>query len=619
MSTNFQRLGKYELQQRLGRGGMGEVWKAYDLQLHRYVAIKLLHADLQNDPQFITRFEREAQLIASLNHPNIVQVHDFQISRNTGSVNGSTTIAYMVMDYIEGSTLADYISSTSFAGRCPSASEILHLFTSMARAIDYAHQQGMIHRDIKPANILLDKHNTSLNVMGEPILTDFGIAKLLGTSTGSSSGLWHGTELYISPEQAQGYVGNERSDLYALGIILYEICTGAFPFQGSNPTEIMMQHINKQPLAPDLVNPQISPALTAIILRSIAKDPANRFSSASAMSAALAEAFDLPVPEKLDLSVFPDDVASEPTLYKPLPSDIQLVKTSTPPPESVATLLSRASISGAASMGNIPSSSTVLEAGTSALATTPSSTATLVSSQPRRKRRRGLFITLLLLILVLIGSGLVGFFLFSHGKQFTGHAYFVSSLSGADDELLIDLHNVPNPSSGKSYYGWLLSDKSQHSVLSIFLGVLPVSNGAVHMTYQNAQNTNLLGITSRFLVTEEDANSRPHSPSSDQQTWRYYAELSQAPNPGNHLSMLDVLRNLLVNDPTSKEAGLGGLNSWLFKNTGKILEFAGTARDYYGDPTSSDLCGSISSVSSFCLMAKQVLRWTYRRAYLHLP
>src|SRR6266702_6265347 len=131
MSTNPQRLGKYELLERLGQGGMAEVWKARDTQLQRYVAIKILHANLQEDPNFITRFEREAQLIASLHHPNIVQVHDFQITR---SPETNTTIAYMVMDYVEGQTLAVYIRSTSRMGKFPPPTDIVQLFASISRA-----------------------------------------------------------------------------------------------------------------------------------------------------------------------------------------------------------------------------------------------------------------------------------------------------------------------------------------------------------------------------------------------------------------------------------------------------------------------------------------------------
>src|ERR1700680_2780747 len=178
MSTEpLRRLGKYELQERLGQGGMAEVWRALDTELKRHVAIKLLHANLQADPDFVARFQPEAQAIASLRHPNIVQIHDFQVSLPPES---ATPTPYMVMAYIEGQTLADYIADTSSQGKIPSPIEIVNIFTSISQAVDYAHQKGMIHRDIKPSNILLDRHNTERNPMGEPILTDFGLARLLG-------------------------------------------------------------------------------------------------------------------------------------------------------------------------------------------------------------------------------------------------------------------------------------------------------------------------------------------------------------------------------------------------------------------------------------------------------
>ncbi len=141
-------------------------------------------------------------------------------------------------------TLADYLRKTSSRGQIPSPTETVNLFTSISQAIDYAHQQGMIHRDIKPANILLDQRNTTHNTMGEPILTDFGVAKLLSTSATSISGAQLGTPLYISPEQARGYPGDERSDLYSLGVILYEIVTGVTPFRGNTPLDVITQHIH---------------------------------------------------------------------------------------------------------------------------------------------------------------------------------------------------------------------------------------------------------------------------------------------------------------------------------------------------------------------------------------
>src|ERR1700680_4381665 len=262
----LERLGKYELLECLGRGGMGEVWKARDTQLGRYVAIKLLHADLQANPDFVTHFLREAQLVASLHHTNIVQVHDFQLT----DTQGSSVKAYMVMDYIEGGTLADYIANTVRKSRFPPAVDIVSLFTSISLALDYAHQKGMIHRDIKPANILMDTSTATTaagKALGEPILTDFGIARLQGASTSTVTRAMLGTPRYISPEQAESRTIDERSDLYSLGIVLYEILTGITPFRGDNAIVIMMQHMHEKPPPPDLINPNVTPALSSVVLQ----------------------------------------------------------------------------------------------------------------------------------------------------------------------------------------------------------------------------------------------------------------------------------------------------------------------------------------------------------------
>src|SRR5438874_4621116 len=297
MSSGQRRLGKYELKERLGRGGMAEVWKALDTQLQRYVAIKLLHTDLRADPNFMTRFVREAQAIASLRHPNIVQIHDFQAS--TDELDNT---AYMVMNYIEGPTLAEYIRDTSRIGMFPPLADIVHVFASISSAIDYAHRRGMIHRDIKPTNIMLDRRHSPGQQMGKPILMDFGIVKLLGTSANTLTGTGSliGTPLYMSPEQAQGHPGNERSDIYSLGVILYEICTGVRPFQGDNPSVIMLQHISAIPTHPGIINPNIRPALATVILRSLAKDPAARFPTASSMATAMLDALGMTPPPFLN-------------------------------------------------------------------------------------------------------------------------------------------------------------------------------------------------------------------------------------------------------------------------------------------------------------------------------
>src|SRR5713101_3882952 len=624
MSTDAtaRRLGKYELHQRLGSGGMAEVWKALDSQLHRYVAIKILHADLQNDPDFLTRFLREASVVDSLHHPIILNIYDFQIARPPES---KSPFAYMVMDYVEGQTLADYIATTSRQGKFPSGEELVRLFTSISQAVDYAHQRGIIHRDLKPANILLDQRNASSQAI--PVLTDFGLVKLLGPAinrvpTAALTGTWLGTPLYISPEQALGFPGNERSDIYSLGVILYELCTGKVPFQGENAEAIMRQHIHTMPPSPILVNRHILPAQAMVILRCLDKDPAARFISASSLVAALAEAFDLPVPEDLNQPTYPLDDANVPTYYKPLPLHPPTamrpglpLPTKGSPLSPTSAALSTPQVAASARNGlSIPTTPTNGGAGVprppiaqtptinrapnppDAINRVPTSGAPPIRSS--RRRRRGWYIGLIaLVIIMLIGSGLATFFLFTHGgnvvttgNQAVGQAFFVSSGQlnesngqGNNDELQIELHNISIPAAGKSYYAWLLSDNNQARVTVISLGEIFVNHGYVHFHYPGDQNhTNLIALTSRLLITEENGQSVPKQPTSDVRMWRYYAQIPQRPFVvgKQRTSALNAMRALLYDESSLNALGIhGGLNIRLLTNTAKILEWVYSARD----------------------------------------
>jgi eukaryotic-like serine/threonine-protein kinase len=641
VSTPPRHLGKYELQERLGSGGMAEVWKALDTQLRRYVAIKLLHSSLLNDSEFITRFLREAQVIAALHHPNIVQIHDFHISQPPES---DSTTAYMVMDYVEGQTLADYIRNTSRVGKFPQPAEIVHMFSAIATAIDYAHQRGMVHRDIKPANILLDKRNTSRNPMGEPILSDFGIARLIGASTKTLSGLWLGTPLYISPEQAQGHPGNERSDIYSLGVVLYELCTGVPPFQGDNPAAIMMQHVNVLPTPPSLINPHIPPALSMVILRALAKDPHARFASASTMAAALAEAFNLPVPDELGQPAFPNESMFMPTYLTPRSASMEgqqgqqlsspflpTVSASNPGSLSPAqAAFYQNSMPGipvtphlAQSNPGLPTISEVggMVAGANAtpvltptqisgtpvspqqsqnMATPPAAATPLPIASPPKKRtfptRYLLFAIPLILVLLAAGLGSWTLLKNSNTKNNTpspastgivGHATLFSSgqiseasNQGLNDEIQISLQNVAPPRSGKAYYAWLEGDLSKPEQPALLLGSPTVTHGSILFTYKDSQHNNLLATYSQLLITQEDANTTPDQPTFNKSLWSYYAVIPQTPAKGQTFSMLDHLRHLLATESLLQSHGLqGGLDIWYFRNSQKILEVAGSARD----------------------------------------
>ena len=644
MSMQPRRLDKYELRQRLGHGGMAEVWKAYDTQLHRYVAIKVLHPDLQSDPSFITRFEREAQLIASLHHPNIIRIYDFHVSR---ADSAEETVAYMVMDYVEGQTLAHFLTSTSRAGKFPSSNDLLQLFTPICLAVDYAHQKGMIHRDIKPSNILLDRRDTSKYPMGEPILSDFGIARLLDTSTNTRSGWWMGTPLYTSPEQALGEAASERSDIYALSIILYEACTGALPFNGDNPTAIIMQHVNGAPIPPSITNPAISPALASVILRGLARQPEQRYSSASSLCVALAEALHLPVPEVVRQRAFEIADMHNPTFISPArpwpttPTNSRIVMPSNPGftpnnPLSNPGFTPNNPLSNPGFTPNNPLSNPGVPVGsytpdhsaTPSFATqafsntsnasnasqgpTPSSPGFMQTSPPipqpappvqqsGKKGLRGRTIIPIILALVLILASMGALLVLNNQKPaattpnpVAGHAYFLNSgqlnpdnSQGINDEMQLDLENVPAPQAGKAYYAWLLSDQLLNDVQAIPLGRLAVTNGSVHLFYAGtAQHKNMLAFESRILVTQENADMVPASYSPDTKSWVYYSKLPQAPSPKDklHFSMLDHLRHLLSESPELKIRGLhGGLDIWFLRNSQKILEWANAARDEWGN------------------------------------
>ncbi|HXD81966.1 MAG TPA: serine/threonine-protein kinase [Candidatus Acidoferrum sp.] len=267
------KLGQYEVQDFIGQGAMGLVYRAYHVQLQRTGAVKVLQG-IAPDPDSTARFRHEAQAIAQMRHPNIVNVYDF------GEHDG---VPYMIIEFVPGGSLANKLSN----GPLDTATALKYL-RGIAAGLDHAHGLGIVHRDVKPANVLLEKDDT-------PVLADFGLAKLLqGSSLKSMTGVTTGTPAYMAPEQVTGSMVGPAADRYALATIAYEMLTGVIPFDGEGLMELLYAHVHREPSPPSARNHALGPRVDAVIMRGLAKDPAARWESCSAMVDALAAALARP-------------------------------------------------------------------------------------------------------------------------------------------------------------------------------------------------------------------------------------------------------------------------------------------------------------------------------------
>jgi len=260
---------RYELGEVLGYGGMSEVHKGRDVRLGRDVAVKVLRADLARDPQFQERFRREAQNAAALNHPAIVAVYD---TGETRTEHGP--LPYIVMEYVDGQTLRDIVKTE---GPLP-GQRAMEIMADVSAALDFSHRHGIVHRDVKPANVMITK-------TGAVKVMDFGIARAVadGQAAVTQTAAVIGTAQYLSPEQARGEAVDARSDVYAAGCVLFELLTGEPPFTGDSPVAVAYQHVREDPKSPSALNPRVSPALDAIVLKAMSKGAPNRYQSAAEM------------------------------------------------------------------------------------------------------------------------------------------------------------------------------------------------------------------------------------------------------------------------------------------------------------------------------------------------
>src|SRR5262245_47849370 len=258
---------RYDIQREIAQGGMAEVYLAHDGRLDRPVALKALFPEYAREPSFVERFRREAQAAANLNHPNIVSIYDW------GQESGTY---FIVMEYVEGRSLRDLIRSQGPL----EPNQAAEITGEIASALAFAHRSGVVHRDVKPGNVLLTR-------AGNVKVTDFGIARA-GASDGlTQTGSVMGTATYFSPEQAQGLAVDGRSDVYSLGVVLYEMVTGVVPFTGDSPVAVAYRHVREEPMPPSQRNPDVPADLEQIILTALAKDPDQRYQTADDLRADL--------------------------------------------------------------------------------------------------------------------------------------------------------------------------------------------------------------------------------------------------------------------------------------------------------------------------------------------
>ncbi len=422
---------RYEIGELLGRGGMADVFKGQDTRLGRAVAIKMLRSDVARDSQLQARFRREAQAVAGLNNPFIVAVYDTGEHVVSNQGHDSAHIPYIVMEYVHGKTLRDLIRSKDL-----SVDQAIDYTLGVLSALDYSHRSGIVHRDIKPANVMVTEDDRG--VLGQVKVMDFGIARTISDSaaTMTQTQTVMGTAQYLSPEQARGESVDARSDLYSAACLLYEMLAGRPPFTGDSPVSVAYQHVREVPLAPSLYNPELSPALDALLLRALQKDRNHRFQDASSFRRALRAARTGVMPAPFESA--PSASAATPIPARPASSGaaeptghVQLMHDGGPSTRAMAKVLA-----GGALTTNDGVSEEAEDLSTSV-----------------KRRRRAWMVTLFVLLAIILGGGAVVGYNMLNTRPVAVQQVAIPSLAGVgQDEAMTQLRNLDLEPHGTEEY-----------------------------------------------------------------------------------------------------------------------------------------------------------------------